>query len=274
MKRHLILLFVGITIFCPLAAQTLTPSITVQAERLDPGYQADLNNLQNDILQYMSEYDYTDNVYNTTIPVVYQIYLEQARETGTQTTFNAQLLVTNGSDQRYFDDSWEFPYNSGQIFQHGIYNAITAVIDFYAYLVLAGEVDKYGKLAGTTYYNTAQEITNRAGGLGRGWSDRIQRLDDLENHRDLRLLKYTFFDAYWDYQEANYSDARIGFQSAIDLIQKILDRNRDDKYTMIYLDGQARVIAQLAADLEIYTALETMIALNPSNEAVYQEFLP
>jgi len=257
-----------------LAAQQLDPAITLQADRLDPTYQSNLENLKYDLEQYIIEYDYTDDAYGTKVPILYQIYFEQARETGTQTSYTAQLLVTNRTDQRYFDKTWEFPYASGQTYQHGIYTAVTSVIDYYAYLVLAGEVDTYGRLAGTPYYNTAREIINRASGLGRGWQDRLKRLDDLQNHRNLRILRYTFFDAYWDYQESSTSDAIIGFRDSMELIREILDRNRDDKYTKIFLEGNADKMAWLAGELEEYDALKTLIAVDPDNKNVYQGYLP
>ncbi len=256
------------------AAQQLDPTITLQADRLDPTYQSNLENLKYDLEQYIDEYEYTDDVYGTTVPILYQIYFEQASESGTQTVYTAQLLVTNRTDQRYFDKTWEFAYTSGQTYQHGIYTAVTAVIDFYAYLILAGEVDTYGRLAGTPYYNTAREIINQASGLGRGWQDRLKRLDDLQNHRDLRMLRYTFFDAYWDYQESNTSDARIGFQDSMKLVGGILNKNRDDKYTKIFLEGNADKMAWLAGELEDYNALKTLISVDPNNKNIYQGYLP
>ncbi|MBS1271330.1 MAG: hypothetical protein MAGBODY4_00459 [Candidatus Marinimicrobia bacterium] len=255
--------------------QKLDPDITINAERLDPTKQAVIQTLERDITDYISTYDYTDDTYGTVIPLVMRIHIQQASETNSNIIFNAQILVTNGTDQRYFDTSWEFPYNSGLVFRHNVYNPLTGVIDFYCYIVLAGEVDTYGKLAGTPYYNAANEIANQARGssYNTGWRNRIQRLDDLQNHRDLRLLKYTFFDAYWDYQESNIKDAKIGFKDAMDLLKKILNHNREDKYTKIFLDGQAKNFAWLAAKLKDAKALQALANLDPDNEETYQSYL-
>lgn len=265
-----------IALVAPVRGQQLKATVTVQADRLDPTYQNYLENFKYDVEQYINNYEYTDGTYGTQVPVTYNVYIEQASETGSQTTYSAQLLVTDGSNQRYFDKNWEFSYSSGQVYQHGIYTPVTAVVDFYAYLLLAGEVDTYGRLAGTPYYNTALSIANQASrsGLGTGWRDRLKLLDDLQNHRDLRSLKYTFFDAYWDYQESSVADARIGFTDTMDLIQKILDHNRDDKYTKIFLEGTADKVGWLAAQLKNYDALKTLSTIDPDNKNVYQRYLP
>lgn len=276
MRKILTSLLFLLLIVPSLHAQQLKATVSLQADRLDPTYQSSLQNFKYDIEQYINNYEYTDDAYNTEVPVTYNVYIEQASESGTETTYSAQLLVTDGNNQRYFDKNWEFSYSSGQVYQHGIFTPVTAVIDFYAYLILAGTVDTYGRLAGTPYYNTALSIANQSSrsGLGTGWRDRMKLLDDLQNHRDLRSLKYTFFDAYWDFQESNTSDAKIGFDDSMNLIEKILDHNRDDKFTKIFLEGTADRVAWLAAQLKNYDALKTLSTIDPDNKSVYQKYMP
>ena len=268
-------IIITVALPCLLLAQRLDPDITISADRLDPTKQAVLRTLEQDLKEYISTYDYTDDTYGTVVPIILQIYVQQATDSGSDIIFTAQILVTNGTDQRYFDSSWEFPYNSGQILQHNIYSPLTGVIDFYAYLILAGEVDTYGKLAGTQFYNAAMEIATQArnAAYNTGWRTRINRLDDLQTHRNLRLLKYTFFDAYWDFQESNIKDAKIGFEQALNLVQEILGRNREDKYTKIFLEGQAENFAWLAAKLNKPRALQSLSKIDPENKDIYQSFL-
>lgn len=254
-----------------LQAQELDASITIHSERLEPTYQNALQTLGEDLEQYINSYDYSDNTYNTKIPMIVEVYVQQASESGSEISFSAQLLVTNGTDQRYFDKSWEFPYSAGQMFQHGIYHPVTGVLDFYAYILLAGEVDTYAKLGGTPYYNNALEVATQgqSSGYGSGWRSRMQRLDDLQNHRNLRLVRYTFFDAYWDYQEGNAEDAQSGFDRTLSLLEEIFNRSRDDKYTKIFLDGNAEKISWLGNQLKRDAALQQLAKMDPDNEDIY-----
>jgi hypothetical protein len=273
-----IFIFLGALFAIPLliSAQEIDADITIQSERLDGSEQQNLENLRFDLEQYIESYEYTDNAYGTVIPFIVQIYVQSGSQTATENIFSATLLVTNGSDQRYYDKSWEFSYREGTNFQHNIYHPVTGVIDFYVYLVIAGEVDTYGKLAGTPYYNQALELSNKGGstGFASGWRDRIRRLDDLKNHRDLRLLKFTFFDAYWDFQESNIRDAQIGFTETLDLLQEIFQVNSDDKYTKVFLDGQADKIGWLAEQLDRRDALRRLINMDPDNEDIYRVYMP
>ncbi len=207
--------------------------------------------------------------------MIVEVYVQQVSESGSELSFSAQLLVTNGTDQRYFDKSWEFPYSAGQMFQHGMYHPVTGVLDFYAYILLAGEVDTYAKLGGTSYYNSALEVvTNgQSSGYGSGWRNRRQRLNDLQDHRNLRLLRFTFFDAYWNYQEGSVEDARSGFDGSIDLMKEILNRNRDDKYTKIFLDGNADKVGWLGRQLNRKAALKQLAKMDPDNEDIYLSHL-
>ena len=259
----------------PLLGQKLSADVNIQAERLEPTQQNKLQTLERDLEQYVNTYEYTDNTYGTRIPITYQVFVQQANESGATTTYTAQLLVTNGTDQRYFDKGWDFPYNPGQVLKHEIYSPLTGVIDFYAYLILAGEVDTYAKLAGTQYYNNAQEVVNMAQNTSytKGWRDRLEKLNDLQGHRDFRIMKYSFFDAFWDIQEKKTDEARVSFSDAMDMLQKIFDRNRDDKYTKIFMAGQADKFAWVAAKLGNARALETLTRLDPENEETYQAYL-
>ncbi len=257
-------------------SQQLDADITIQSERLDASERQNLENMQYDLEQYLESYEYTDNAYGTVIPFIVQVYIQSGSQTATENVYSATLLVTNGTDQRYYDKSWEFSYREGTTFQHNVYHPVTGVIDFYVYLIIAGEVDTYGKLAGTPYFNQALEISNQGGstGFASGWRDRVRRLDDLKNHRDLRLLKFTFFDAYWDYQEKNIRDAQIGFTESLNLLQEIFAVNSDDKYTKVFLDGQADKIGWLAEQLDRRDALRRLISMDPDNEDIYQVYMP
>lgn len=275
MVKRLILIIGLLLISLPVAGQELNADVNIQAERLEPAQQNKLRSLEKDLEDYLNSYEYTDNTYGTTIPVNYQIYVQQANESGSTTTYTAQLLVTNGADQRYFDKSWEFPYNPGQVLKHEIYSPLTGVIDYYAYLVIAGEVDTYAKLAGTSYYNDALEVINQAqnSGYAKGWRDRLEKLNDLQNHRDFRVMKYNFFDAYWDIQEKKMDQAKISFSDTINQLEKIFSKNRDDKYTKIFLAGQADKFAWVAAQLGDSMALHTLARLDPENEDTYNSYL-
>ncbi len=269
-------IFLGLFfIAVPGFTQKLESTINIQADRLDPSQQSKLQTLTQDLEQYINSYDYTDNAFGTKVPITYQIFIQAAAQSGANDVYTAQVLVTNGVDQRYFDKSWEFPYAPGQILKHEIYSPLTGVIDYYAYLVLAGTVDTYAKLAGTQYYNSAQEIINLAenSGFSKGWRDRIDKLNILQNHRDFRVMKYEFFDAYWDIQEDKAKDARVSFKDTMDLLNKIFNANRDDKYTKIFLAGQADKFAWVAAKLGDAKALETLSRVDPDNKDTYQSYL-
>jgi len=276
MQKTIIILAAFLAIPLLVSAQEIDADITMQTERLDGSEQQNLENLRFDLEQYIESYEYTDNAYNTVIPFIVQIYIQSCSQSATENIYSATLLITNGTDQRYYDKSWEFSYREGTNFQHNIYHPVTGVIDFYVYLVIAGEVDTYGKLAGTPYYNQALEISNKGGstGFASGWRDRVRRLDDLKNHRDLRLLKFSFFDAYWDFQESNIRDAQIGFTESLDLLQDIFQVNSDDKYTKVFLDGQADKIGWLAEQLDRRDALRRLINMDPDNEDIYRVYMP
>jgi len=270
------IIFLGLILLAaPGFPQKLEAEISIQADRLDPSQQSKLQTLSRDLEQYINSYDYSDNAFGTKVPIMYQIYIQAVTQSGATDVYTAQVLVTNGIDQRYFDKAWDFPYAPGQILKHEIYSPVTGVIDYYAYLVLAGEVDTYAKLAGTQYYNNAQEIINLAqnSSFSKGWRDRVDKLNDLQNHRKLRVMKYSFFDAYWDIQESKLKDARVSFNDTMKLLNEIFTTNRDDKYTKIFMAGQADKFAWVAAKLGDVKALETLSRVDPDNKETYQSYL-
>ena len=91
---------------------------------------------------------------------------------------NAQAVLTNNSDQYFFDKKIEFKYLKGQnISRATFFDPIGSILDFYANLFIALEADTYNHMGGESYYDNAIQISSE-GVLADfdGWEDRQKKL--------------------------------------------------------------------------------------------------
>ncbi len=92
----------------------------------------------------------------------------QSRRPVFKTSYNSPLL-------NYNDQNFEFSYIENQPFDFNINtytNNLTAILSYYAYVIIALDYDSYSSLGGTDYWQKAQQIVNNAqsgSDAGPGW---------------------------------------------------------------------------------------------------------
>ncbi len=97
------------------------------------------------------------------LPLRIQIYLQDA-SVSFEDRYSGNLLIANSTDVQFYDKRWRFNYDSYEplIPDENLFHPLTSVLEFYIYMVLAIEFDKYGKLSGTPNFNKAVNINEQA----------------------------------------------------------------------------------------------------------------
>lgn len=174
--------FVGILLFIPdVAAREFNCDVTVNYTQLSGSSFTYLDELRRDVREYMNNNSWTDDRYREEerIQCSMQIIFQEAL---TLTSFRAQLIVTSlrpiyGTTQnsrvlQINDSEWQFEYAQGTplVFETERYEALTAVLDFYAYLMLGYDYDTFSEQGGTPHYQKARRISELAQSKGAvGW---------------------------------------------------------------------------------------------------------
>jgi hypothetical protein len=249
MKSLSVILLLFVTSLC--FGQVLKSSVGVSYEHLPLEEHQYLDDLKMQIEDYINNYAWTEDEYETDIDLTIYIIIENVQQKSYEKMFKAQFQTKSVSGESFYDKEWEFPYRKGYPMEHNNvqFDPLCHFLDYYANLVLAGELDTYGLLLGTPYYDTAQDLANRAilSQYSRGWSRRLEELQKITNirTRPLREAKPDFFEAIYLLQEGKENEAREYGMKVMDAIEKVVEEQPNNKYLKMFFDAHHVTIAEL-----------------------------
>src|SRR5690606_30817233 len=105
--------------------------------------------------------------------------------TSAEERYRGQIVMSNKYDMQLSDKRWRFAYQSTDMLNHdeSTLNSFTIMLDYFVYVFLGMEFDKWATLGGTEYFQKAKTIAEQAKfGLGRyieGWDRRVEQITYL-----------------------------------------------------------------------------------------------
>ena len=171
----------------PSSAQVLIATVTVDFGLMPAEEVNILHDLGTNIEEYINNFAYTDDDYETDIDISIFIMIETVTKKAHEKIYKTQFQIKSVSGESFYDKDWEFPYQPGYLFDHSkiTFDPLCHFIDYYCYLILAGELDGYALNLGTPFYIEAKNLANM-GSLSkyqRGWGTRMQELDKITDIR-------------------------------------------------------------------------------------------
>lgn len=273
-----IIALVSLLFLCslPLRAQVIDATVTLQDAHLSSDERDDLVDLADKVEQYYDNFDWIDDEYEYDVEVNIQIIIETVQKKTYEKLYKAQFLISSTSGENFYDKAWDFPYEPASPLSHtkGLFDPLTHLLDFYAYMVLAGELDTYGLLLGTPLYDKAQDIANQGilSQYSRGWNQRAQDLQKITSvrTRPLREVKPDFFEALYFYDEENYSEALKFAQKVMEGLKRVYSQQPNNRYLRMFFDAHHRKLAQLFAGKK--AELEKLVEMDSRHRETYREF--
>lgn len=276
MKKKTIFACLFILFLIPsLLAQQVNADVKLILERLPLEKQKKLATLEKDIETYLHEYTWLEEIEGE-IPLQIQIVLQDV-SASFEDRYSGTFLVSNVSDLQYYDKYWKFPYQAGDrlVHQEGVFDPFTGFIDFYMYLILGGELDKYSLLGGTKSYEKAKHILDQARFNTQfmlGWDERSKLLQSIlsEDNIPFRKAKYYLWIAIAYGAEEDTTAEKYGLEG-IAILTEFLKEHPDHKEAKDFLKAHH---IELAESLKNFPSLiEKLIALDSEHEAVYRRYL-
>lgn len=256
-------------------AQFHDVTVEISVDRMPEKERMDLKTLEQTLPAYFENYEWFDNTYGIEIPVKISIFPEAVSASGFERVFTSQFLISTASgDQRFFEKSFKFVYNTNDPLIHSdLIRPLTGTLDFYAYMLIAGEMDTYEPLGGNNIYDKARDVATRGQMSDRasGWKSRLQELDEIQRLRDYRLFKYHYWLAIDNIDAEKPKEARAAIDKMLEHLERLFQINARERYTHVFLDVHARDIAEIIRDFGAPQQLDKIIALDPDNEAIYKE---
>jgi Domain of unknown function (DUF4835) len=257
-------------------SQVLKVQTKVDYKHLSTEEQEELRELADKINDYYNNYAWTEDEYETDIGVNIHVIVENVRKKSHEKIFKTQFQIRSESGESFYDKEFEFPYHRNYPLEHNKvqFDPITKVLDFYANMILAGELDTYDLMLGTPFYDVALDIASQGSysQYTTGWSSRLKEHEKVTNirTRPLREAKPDFFEALFYLDEGNIKEARKYAKKVLTNIEKVYKNQPNNKYLKLFFDAHYKELAQLfrgnvkvLQDLEIY---------DPLHKSLYREF--
>ena len=232
------------------------------------------------IKKYLDFNSFSDDFNFLDIPLKIHFIFEKIHFAG-ENKYNmltCQFIISNNNDQYFYAKSTNIPYHKGKIiyFNESIFNPVSSIFDYYAYLFIAYELDSYGPLLGDAYYNKAIEVSSMGGksNYSSGWNSRKDIAHDIKNNEFLRNARYSFYysmDLYND--EAKHEEINESMKNFLENLHLVKEKFGYEKNTLKFLDSFFVEISELLALTKNIEGIKFLYNYNSKNKEFYGKYL-
>jgi hypothetical protein len=194
--------------------------------------------------------------------------------------YNCEFLISS-SDIQYYDRRVRFPYQIGEqlYYEEQAVGPLTGVLNFYVYLIIANEFDKFAENGGDLYFKKA----GGAAALGKfvrsefvvGWTEREELLKRMmrEPYISFRKMKDHYFYALYMMEE-NIAEARSNARIAIEMFENILSHEEKFEATKQFLNAHYLEFIKIFKDDKTNRdVFDKLIKLDSDHEKDYREHM-
>ena len=276
MKISWLSAFIILISFVIAPAQVLKVTASVEYEHLQSDEQKILSDFGSKVEQYFNNYEWIDDEFEYDVECQVQIIFTNVRQTH-ERLFSAQFIITSNSGEAFLDKNWEFPYDQGTSMNHikGLFDPLTHLLDYYAYMVLAGEMDTNGPLLGDPLYHQARDIIEQGmrSEYPKGWNVRLEEFLTITDVRTkpLRQVKPDFFEAMYLFQEKKYEDSFKLSKKVLEGIEQVFKASPNNKYLNMFFNSHHRQMAILFQQQNKY--LNKLVEFDSKHREIYRKYM-
>ncbi len=300
MKKYLVVLLAFVSL--SLSAQELKCLVSVNTSQLQGTNKQVFETLQSALNEFMNAQHWTDLVYgnNERIDCSFMFNVTayssdvltttlqiQARRPVYGTSYTTPLFNFKDNEVNFTYVEFDPIEVNGNTYE----NNLTAVLAYYAYIIIGLDLDSYGKLGGTAAFQRAEQIVSlsqsRSDSEGSGWKafdsdkNRYALINNLmdERFRKFREFFYDYHRQALDNMASNVDNARARIASGLPVLREInrlypsaiaimsfLDAKNDE---LISLFGSSKAPSQQRT--EVYNIL---MDINPALGSRYEAIKP
>jgi hypothetical protein len=278
--------------FGPAASgQVLDVTLKINTEAVSVNYRENIRDFQQDIENYLRNYDYGDPNNRERVPVTLEIFLQSGTEDG---KYTAQVFIgasrpifggnQNTATVRILDELWEFTYQRGRALEHTMYsfNDLTSFLDFYMYFVLGFDYDTYDRLGGTPYFTRAADVAalGESSGL-KSWTPTSGGFTRTRFAREMMSPQFEpLRRASWKYHFAGLDSLAFNRPRAQQTILEALEEIAASRKALdpqnlaikAFFDTKYLEIAQLFLDYPDRNVYGRLTRIDPNHQKTYEEY--
>ncbi|MCL4304365.1 DUF4835 family protein [bacterium] len=253
-------------------AQLIYPEVMVDMQRLPEEAQQKLQGIDSVIVHFLKDtrhpWNRDDGGYDLDIQA--NIYFTEYNANPQEDKFKANLIITNKRDARFEDKRWEFgmrtPYTPGQ----ASFDPFMSVIEFYVWLLIANEEDKYEKLGGDRYFDKARsvQLSSTSSIYYFGWDKRSDLLREVtgESNRNYREFVFFYYTGLYYDERRQYEDSKAYLHYALLRLGEV----PIDKRSSI-LDAEHVALATALKNCNYDRGIDVLRRMDPTHSKEYNQ---
>jgi len=291
-----ILLSIAIIFSVSLQAQELRCNVTINSSKIPGTNKQIFETLQKALNDLMNNHRFTDMTFaeNERIECTFGIIVNQYEDN----MFLCEMQVQSrrpvwGSSYsttllNFRDPSVNFTYFEFDplfINTNSLDNNLTAIMAYYAYIIIGLDLDSYQKFGGTPAFSMAEQIVNssqsRSGSEGDGWrafdknGKRYELISNLvdERFRKFREFFYNYHRLGLDNMTTNIANARAKIAEGLSVLKEINRLRPQSQLIVSFFDAKAdelvNIFAKHGTEKEKESVHQILTDLNPTNSNLY-----
>jgi len=300
MKKYFLLLFVFALFSSQLIAQELLVQVKVNSQRASQTDQKVFQSLETAIEEFFNNTKWTEDEYEQEERIKCSFQLTINTDDGSN-NFAAQMAVQAsrpiyGSNYEtslltHNDPDVNFSYEQFQPLQYtpnSFADNLTAILSFYAYVILGLDYDSFSSMGGDKYFQVAQDIittvpANVQQSAG-GWSsvggssnnrNRYWIIENLQNPRVIpfRQAMYNYHRQSLDIMGADVEGGKVNMLKAIEEVGKVNKSYPGAMITQMFTNAKSQEIIEifkLGNKQQKTKIFQLMVKLDAANASKYR----
>ena len=296
LKYKYITILVILLSWTSLHAQELNCTIQINSDQISGSNKAVFNTLQKSVSDFMNNRKWSELTFtnmekiecsmNIIVKSVLQDnYTAEIQIQSRRPIYNANFYSTlfNFKDNNFTFDYKEF--DQLEMNENTITSNLTAVLAYYAYVIIGYDMDSYARLGGTSFFQAAERIVNaaQAADLG-GWKafessrNRYALINNLtdEAFKKYRNYFYEYHRLGLDEMTTNIVNARAKIATGLPILRET-NRARPSAIVIAsFMDAKTEELINIfskASEKEKKEAVEVLSDVNPTQIDRYEKIL-
>ena len=242
-KQHLLLVVIllcGLRQGC--TAQELLAKVTVNSQQVEGTDKSVFENLQQTLEQWINDRQWTELQFQKNERITMNLNITVTKYNKAENRFTCTAMIQANrpvynsayTTTLYNNKDGDFNFDFAQFDQlnyndETIDNQLTALIAYYAYLIIGLNLDSFSPMGGTDVLQRCMQLTNNAQDLGfTGWKsfensrNRFAIINDYldEGMKPFRQLQYDYYRTGLDEMANNAERGRTNVSTALEQLKK------------------------------------------------------
>lgn len=296
-KRFLYLLIVSVLLPLSAVAQELNAKVIINRQQVSNTKSGVFEALEKAATQFLNEHAWTSLTFREVerIQCTFNITIDTYSET--DNSFKGSLLVASIRpvyNSAYTTTVWntndkDFDFNFQEFDQlewrpEQVDNNLTAMLAYWAYLIIGLDLDTMSPMGGTDVLRMAQDVCNNAEALGfKGWKafdDTKNRYAIVNDYLDgsmekFRQMQYIYYRNGLDHMAENTDSARTAISEAVTLLKESHEDKSLSQLPQIFTDFKRDELVSIfngkGTSEEREAIYDILFRINPSQNTYWEK---